>query len=355
MSMSEEDDDRNGSSVAPRDEHPRDELRDEHWMQPQFGSAVADARPDWPPTSPPISQLYWPPQPRSLRSLAVAVALFLLTALSTLAAGSQFAVAYAAGHAPNFDEFFSSYFQRFTEPRLLLAGIPFAATLMVILLAHELGHYFACRHYHIWATYPYFIPAPTLIGTMGAFIRIRSPIVNRRALFDMALAGPLVGFLFAVPALAVAILHSKIVFAADTASSLTFGQPLVERLLEALLRPGLPHANLLLHPIGRAAWVGLFATALNLLPSGQLDGGHILYSLTNHWHRRISLGVALALVPLAYFWWGWLIWAVLLVAIGFRHPQLIDPWEPLDRRRRILAVAALAIFVLVFMPAPLAV
>jgi membrane-associated protease RseP (regulator of RpoE activity) len=132
-----------------------------------------------------------------------------------------------------------------------------------------------------------------------------------------------------------------------------FGQPLIERLLEMLLRPGTPHAYLLLHPVARAAWVGLFATALNLLPAGQLDGGHILYTVASKEHRRISFAVALLLVPLAIkFWAGWIVWAVLLIAIGFRHPPLIDRWEPLDPSRRILAGVALAIFVLCFMPAP---
>jgi membrane-associated protease RseP (regulator of RpoE activity) len=299
----------------------------------------------------PARALLFPPQTRSRRSLFVAIGLFIVTAVSTLAAGAQFAAAYAANQNPALDSFFSDYFRPFTDPRLFLSGIPFAMTLMGILLAHEHGHFFACRHYQINATYPYFIPAPTLIGTLGAFIRIRSPIFNRRALFDMALAGPLVGFLIAVPALAVAILVSKTIPAPD--SSLIFGQPLIERLLELVLRPGVSHARLLLHPIGRAAWVGLFATALNLLPSGQLDGGHILYSVWSGVHRRVSFAVALLLVPLAVrFWAGWIVWAVLLVAIGFRHPPLIDRWEPLDRRRRILAGVALAIFVLSFMPAP---
>lgn len=294
----------------------------------------------------------WTPEPRSRRSLIAAVGLFMITALSTLAAGAQFAAAYAANISPGFDRFFSDYFRPFADPRLFLSGIPFAVTLMGILLAHELGHFFACRHYDIGATYPFFIPAPTLIGTLGAFIRIRSPIFNRRALFDMALAGPLVGFSIAVPALAIAILSSKVIPASD-ASSLVFGQPLIERVLELILRPSVPASNLLLHPVGRAAWVGLFATALNLLPAGQLDGGHILYAVASEWHRRISFAVAILLVPLAVkFWAGWLVWAVLLVAIGFRHPPLIDRWEPLGRRRRILSGVALVIFILCFMPAP---
>jgi membrane-associated protease RseP (regulator of RpoE activity) len=301
----------------------------------------------------PARALVWPPERRPLRSLIVAIGLFAVTAFSTLAAGAQFAAAYAANVPPGFDHFFFDYFRPFLEPRLFISGIPFALTLLGILLAHELGHFFACRHYHISATYPYFIPAPTLIGTLGAFIRIRSPIFNRRALFDMALAGPLVGFLIAAPALGLAILLSKVVPATDASASPVFGQPLIERLLELVLRPGVPHAYLLLHPVGRAAWVGLFATALNLLPAGQLDGGHILYAVASDWHRRLSFAVALLLVPLAVkFWPGWLVWAVLLVAIGFRHPPLIDRWEPLDRTRRILAAVAFAIFILCFMPAP---
>jgi membrane-associated protease RseP (regulator of RpoE activity) len=301
----------------------------------------------------PAQPIVYPPEPRSLRSLLAAIGLFVATAFSTLAAGAQFAAAYAANQSPGFDRFFSDYFRPFFEPKLFVSGIPFAITLMGILLAHELGHFFACRHYNINATYPYFIPAPTLIGTLGAFIRIRSPIFNRRALFDMALAGPLVGFLIAVPALALAILFSKVVPASDASSSFVFGQPLIERLLELALRPGIAHTHLLLHPVGRAAWVGLFATALNLLPAGQLDGGHILYAVASERHRRVSFAVAVLLVPLAIkFWAGWMVWAVLLVAIGFRHPPLIDRWEPLDPTRRILSGVALAVFFLCFMPAP---
>jgi membrane-associated protease RseP (regulator of RpoE activity) len=297
----------------------------------------------------------WPRQKHSLRSLFVAIGLFILTVFSTLAAGVQFATAYAGGQPPALEDFATSYFQPFVQPSLFLLGIPFAATLLGILLAHELGHYFACRHYGIHATYPYFIPAPTLIGTLGAFIRIRSAIVNRRALFDVALAGPLVGFIVAVPAFALAIAKSKFVLVGSEQAAV-FGQPLIQHLLEFLLRPGVPHESLLLHPMGRAAWVGIFATALNLLPAGQLDGGHILYAISSENHRRVTLAVAILLVPLAiYCWWGWLMWAVLLLAIGFRHPPLMDRWEPLDRRRRAWSLVALAIFILCFIPIPLAV
>jgi membrane-associated protease RseP (regulator of RpoE activity) len=303
----------------------------------------------------PVYEPYvWPQQKPSLRSLVIAIGLFIITTFSVLAAGAQFAASYAVGQQPALDDFVASYFQPFIEPRLFLLGVPFAVTLMGILLAHELGHYFACRYYHIHATYPFFIPAPTLIGTLGAFIRIQSPIANRRALFDVAIAGPLLGFLVAVPAFALAIVKSKFIVGSEALD--VFGRPLIERILEAILQPGVAHQNILLNPIGRAAWVGIFATSLNLLPAGQLDGGHILYTLASQSHRRVTLAVAVLLVPLAiHYWVGWFLWAVLLLIIGFRHPPLIDRWEPLDARRRSWALVALAMFILCFMPAPIAV
>ena len=290
---------------------------------------------------------------RQRKSLAIAVLLFLLTLISTLAVGAQFASAYAAGQSPEFNDFFSTYAALLAHPQLLLAGVPFAFTLIGILLAHELGHFFACRYYGISASYPYFIPAPTLIGTLGAFIRIRSPIYNRQALFDVGIAGPVVGFLFAIPALAIAVMYSKVVPFSGEHASIVFGQPVALRLLEAILRPTTPAGDLLLHPIGRAAWVGLFATALNLLPGGQLDGGHILYATASKYHRKITLAVALLLMPLGYFYWrGWIFWSILLLAIGFRHPPLLNRWEKLDPSRLMWAGVAILIFVLCFMPTP---
>jgi len=303
----------------------------------------------------PDSRAGWPETPakQRRRSLLIALILFLLTVASTLAVGAQFSLAYAQDRAPEFEGFLLAYAEIMERPALLLTGLPFSFTLIGILLAHELGHYFACRYYGIAASYPYFLPAPTLIGTLGAFIRIRSPIVNRKALFDVGIAGPIVGFVFAVPALALGIAFSKVVPNAEFNSPVIFGNPLLPRLLETWLRPETAHGDLLLHPIARAAWVGLFATALNLLPAGQLDGGHILYSFASGWHRRVSLVVALLLIPLAYYCWaGWLPWAVLLLLIGFRHPPLMDRWEPLDGQRRIWAVVALLIFLLCFTPWP---
>lgn len=300
-------------------------------------------------------KIHWERQEKRWRrrSLAIAALLFLLTLISTLVVGASFAVSYALGQSPDIDGFFTMYGTLLAHPRFLLAGVPFAFTLLGILLAHELGHYFACRYYGISASYPYFIPAPTLIGTLGAFIRIRSPIYNRKALFDVGIAGPVVGFLFAIPALAVAIAYSRVIPLSQAHPSVVFGNPLALRVLLALLRPGVPPSDLLLHPVGRAAWVGLFATALNLLPGGQLDGGHILYAVASKYHRRVTLGVALLLIPLGYmFWAGWYLWAALLLGLGFRHPPLLYQWERLDRTRLIWTVVAVLIFVLSFMPTP---
>src|SRR5271169_3081694 len=192
----------------------------------------------------PVAVAAWdlPPNPywenlearRQRKSLAIAIVLFVLTLISTLAVGAQYASSYAAWQSPDFDQLFSTYANLILHPSLLLSGVPFAFTLIGILLAHELGHFFACRYYGISASYPYFIPAPTLIGTLGAFIRIRSPIYNRKALFDVGLAGPVVGFLFAIPSLAIAIYYSRVVPFSDAHSSIVFGQPLVMRLLVAV-------------------------------------------------------------------------------------------------------------------------
>lgn len=300
-------------------------------------------------------QLVEAPRPASRkRPLWPALLLFCLTILSTLDVGWEFARSYAEDRQPfSGDDSYASILVPLEHPRLLLMGIPFSFTLMGILLAHELGHYFACKVYRIDASYPYFLPAPTFIGTFGAFIRIRSPITTRRALFDVGLAGPVVGFLVALPAMGFAVATAKIVPDAPIGGYPLIGNPPLVWLLAAMFHPGIHPAWMLLHPIGRAAAVALFATALNLLPAWQLDGGHILYSLAGGTHRRVSLIVSLALIGLglytSYIWafWGFLL---LLLTLRFRHPPVIDVWQPLDSARRIWAVVAVAIFFLCFTP-----
>ncbi|MBI4466332.1 MAG: site-2 protease family protein [Acidobacteria bacterium] len=296
------------------------------------------------------------------RRLGLALTLFLLTVVSTLFVGLHLTQAYEQNQPPYTDAIYSLdiFRQVADDPRLLLSGWPFAATLLGILLAHELGHYFACRHYGIVASYPYFLPAPTLIGTMGAFIRIQSPIVNRRALFDVGIAGPLVGFILAVPALAIGVAHSKIIPGGLEESAVIFGNPPLVWFFAKLFWPEVSPAQLMLHPVARAAWVGLFATALNLLPVGQLDGGHIVYAVAAQKHRLLSRGFLSALLVagllgLRYpeaIWPGWLFWGGLLLLIGLRHPAVLDPGPPLDRRRQLVALLGLVVFALCFTPVP---
>jgi len=296
-----------------------------------------------------------PPHP-STRSLILASGLFLLTLVTSLLAGTHFAAAYAHNQAASLDTFFETFRLLYRHPAALLAGLPFAITLLAVLLVHELGHYFACRHHHIRSSYPFFIPAPTLIGTFGAFILIRSPIRSKRALFDVGASGPLVGFAVALPALAYGVLHAKVIptLGTDGNADLIFGVPLILKLVAAVIQPNAHAADLLLHPVGRAAWVGLFATALNLLPVGQLDGGHILRSVSPRTHWVISLLLPVLLVVLGvYVWRGWLIWAVILLGLRFfRTAPIYDP-TPLDPNRRMGALIALLVFTLCFMPSPL--
>jgi membrane-associated protease RseP (regulator of RpoE activity) len=316
-------------------------------------------QPDWEPLPPfiPIPPRYSTvPAHPPLKTLVLAILLFLLTLGTCLVAGAHFAAAYAENEAVNFDEFLNALTLLYKHPFALISGLPFALTLLSILLVHELGHYFACRHHHIHSSYPYFIPFPSLIGTFGAFILIRSPIRTKRALFDVGASGPLFGFIVAIPALLFGILHAKIVpdLADPKHVSAVLGTPLIVRGLAALFYPHTPAANILLHPVGRAAWVGLFATSLNLLPAAQLDGGHILRSLSPRIHRYFSIVVPLILIalPLFHFWVGWYVWGALLFIIRFfRFVPIFDP-EPLNPARRFGALISLAVFILCFMPSP---
>jgi membrane-associated protease RseP (regulator of RpoE activity) len=311
---------------------------------------------DW--SAAPSADFYYTSVPRPPRKmLVIACILFFLTLCTCLAAGTQFAVAYTNNQAASLDEYVRAFKLFYQHPAGLAAGLPFALTLLAILLAHELGHFFACRYHHIRATYPFFIPFPSLIGTFGAFILIRSPIRTARALFDVGASGPFAGFVLAIPALAYGVLHARVVPGLADASNvdIVFGMPLLLRLFAAALHPGISPGTLLIHPIGRAAWVGLFATSLNLLPAAQLDGGHILRSLSPRLHRYSSILLPLFLIALGLFgaWKTWCVWGVLLFVIRFlRIAPIYDP-TPLDSPRRWAALCALIVFLLSFMPAPL--
>src|SRR5271165_324268 len=237
------------------------------------------------------------------------------------------------------------------RPSRLLMGIPFSASLMAILLAHELGHFFFCEKYAVNATLPFFIPAPTLIGTMGAFIRIKSRIHSRKELFDIGVAGPIAGFVVAVPLLLLGLTLSKPLAPIMGIQSLDVGFPAVFHIAHWILTPGsgstLPLRGLALHPVAVAAWVGMFATSLNLLPGGQLDGGHIVFSISPRLHRWTSILCVAALIPLGkFFWQGWFLWAVML-ALTWRHPSV--PRHPsVSGVRRWLAAFGVLMLVLTF-------
>jgi len=305
------------------------------------------------PQYPPLREMPRVPRRRP-PSIWPALVLFLLTVLSTLSVGTEFALSYAENREPfsGMQDPFSMMLTPFRHPRLLALGVPFSFTLLVILMVHEMGHFIACRIYGIDASYPYFIPAPTLFGTFGAFIRIRSPITTRRALFDVGIAGPIAGFVIAAPAMAYAVATAKIIPGLAAHADLLFGNPPLTRLFVHLFYPGADLHSILLPPIGRAAWMGLFATGLNLLPIWQLDGGHILFSLAPDKHRQASLAVGLTLIALGiYTWHVWVAWGLILTVLSlrYRHPPLYDPWEQLDAKRYVLAAVAIAIFVLSFM------
>lgn len=287
--------------------------------------------------------------------------LLLLTLLTTTIVGAEMAHSFARSRPFDFETNLMGYTRLWHDPSFLIDGLPFSLTLLTILMAHEMGHYLAARHYHVDATLPFFLPAPTLIGTFGAFIRIRSAILSKRILFDIGVAGPLAGFAMLIIPLAAGVAMSKVVHGIGSHGELLFGTPLILRFFEAIFFPGVPTGDIYLHPVARGAWVGLLATALNLLPIGQLDGGHVLYSFlgerTRVWSRfAVAMLALLGLFQLftsAYkMGYMWLFWSAFLVFFGMRHPAIVDP-SPVGRTRSWLGVLALFIFILSFTAAPI--
>jgi membrane-associated protease RseP (regulator of RpoE activity) len=237
---------------------------------------------------------------------------------------------------------------------LLLRGFWYSGTILLILGAHELGHYLACRYYQVDASLPFFIPMPiVLTGTLGAFIKIREPIPTKRMLFDIGIAGPLAGFVFAVPALFVGIAMSPVVKVPEAVSGYSLGEPLLFKAAAWMMWGSVAEGySLNMHPMAFAAWFGLLATALNLFPIGQLDGGHISYAVLGRRSTAVTLGSICIAIGLTYFSKSWLVWTFLLVAMtlamGPRHPRTIDEDIPLDRARIWLSVVALAILIVCF-------
>lgn len=274
------------------------------------------------------------------RSVKVPVILFCATVLTTLAAGAV---------------------QEGTDPLLhpagLLRGIPFSFTLMAILLTHEMGHYIASRRHGVRASLPYFIPSPTFIGTFGAFIKMKSPIYSKTALLDIGAAGPLAGFVAALIAVGFGLAHSHITTIRPGGGTLQLGSPLVFLLFQGwIFGPLPPNSDIVLHPVAFAGWIGLFVTSLNLIPIGQLDGGHILYAIVGRRARYVGLVMIGILVAFGFTGWeGWFLWAVLPLIFGLDHPPVLDTHAPLDATRRRIGWITLAVFVLTFIPVPFSV
>tara|TARA_B100000315_G_scaffold224382_1_gene229877 strand:+ start:6522 stop:7439 length:918 start_codon:yes stop_codon:yes gene_type:complete len=281
--------------------------------------------------------------------------LFLLTILTTLSAG-----AFQSGANP------------FKTPSHLIEGIPFSATLLCILLTHEMGHYVAARWHGVPATLPYFVPGiPLFIGTFGAVIRMKGPILEKRALFDIGVSGPIIGFVFAVISIFVGLRYSHVVVV-DGLVGIQLGEPILFDFLTKIVIGDIPDTyDIVLHPIAFAGWVGLLITALNLIPIGQLDGGHIAYAMFG---ERQPMIAATLILPILFYlgalsiltivfpwmevlpgspgWQGWIIWSLLPLLIGLRHPPVLDTHVPLDSKRRLIGWITIIIFMMSFVPAP---
>jgi len=287
--------------------------------------------------------------------------LLALTFFTTLVVGARLEFNFLAGLPPFTlgDEIFPVGWA--LHGSNLLLGLPFSLTLMLILLAHEMGHYLFCVRYGVSATLPFFIPFPTLIGTLGAFIRIKSRLRSRAILFDIGISGPIAGFVVALVVLIFSLGLSRVAPSGAPPPDIKLGYPLVFHLVRRLLNAmgyatgiaGVPLSRLYLHPVAIAAWVGMFATSLNLLPGGQLDGGHIVFAVSPRAHKTVSGLTILALIPLALFYWtGWLLWAVLLRLSGMRHP-FVPVWPEVTTGRRWLTVVAILMLALTFSYVPI--
>ena len=243
-------------------------------------------------------------------------------------------------------------------PAFLLPGFWYSGTILTILGCHELGHYFACRYYDVDASLPFFLPAPVLTGTLGAVIRIREPIPSKRMLFDIGIAGPIAGFVVAVPALFLGLMLSSVVQIPPDFQGSWLGEPLLFKFAAALTWGTPPEGySINMHPMAFAAWFGLLATALNLFPIGQLDGGHISYAVLGRRSSHLTLAMVGVAIGLTWFSLSWIVWTTLLIVglsiYGRHHPPTFDEDQPLDQTRLALAVFALVMLIVCFTPAPI--
>lgn len=272
-----------------------------------------------------------------MKKYTVPLILFVTTIITTLFAG-----ALQQGINPLKD------FSRLWE------GYPFSVSIMTILLGHELGHYFASKSHRTKATLPYFIPAPSIIGTFGAFIKMKSPILTRKALIDIGATGPLIGFFLSLIACMVGLPMSKIISLKGEENLFILGDSILFFLLVKFILGSIPSGqDVLLHPVAFAGWIGLFVTSMNLLPAGQLDGGHIAYALFGRHYYYISRATVFGIAVLGvFYWYGWLVWAALLLFLGIDHPPIFIWERELSWSRKLIGGISFIIFLLTFTPAP---
>jgi membrane-associated protease RseP (regulator of RpoE activity) len=296
--------------------------------------------------------LAWQPTPKFQDRVWLHVLLFALTLATTTLIGAFHYLGFLAdfGEVP---------LPALSGP-LLVRGLWYSGTILSILGCHELGHYFACRYYDVDASLPFFLPAPPpfLTGTLGAVIRIREPFPSKRALFDIGIAGPIAGFIVLVPALFIGVALSHVARVPPGFAGEELGEPLLFKLASWLFFGSIPEGySVNLHPMAFAAWFGMLATALNLFPIGQLDGGHISYAVLGPRSTYVTFATVAVAIGLASFASSWIVWTtltiVMLIVFGPRHPQVPDEQVPLDRTRRLLALFALIMFILCFTPAPI--
>ncbi len=277
------------------------------------------------------------PLARARNRYVVNVVLFLATVGTTVAAGTMMAGGNLA------------------HPSDWVKGIPFSAALLGILMCHEMSHFLASVRHKVRATLPYFLPFPNAFGTFGAVIKMESPIPDRRALLDIGAAGPIAGFVAALPLTVIGLRYSAVVPpAAMKHGMMLLGDSLLFKLLTYTVKGPIGKGDLMLHPLALAGWIGLFVTAVNLLPIGQLDGGHVSYALFGKrsiWVARVAF---LAFLPLAFLWNVWLFWALLiLLFVRLGHPPPLDDALPLTPTRRVIGWLVFALFILTFIPAPI--
>lgn len=302
------------------------------------------ASPDW------SDQRFEAPEETRFSKYALPTGLFLVTIFTTLWAGAY------QDHPDLFHPFLGAWTMLTERPGELVNGLPFALTLLLILVTHELAHFVCSKAHRVPASLPLFIPGlPVLVGTFGAIIRVRGPILERKALFDIGISGPLAGFVVAMVALVIGLRYSQVEIGVSTPTPFLVGGSLLLDTVMSLMMGDLPAgATVNLHPIAEAAWFGLFVTCLNLLPIGQLDGGHVAYALWGDRQRVIAFAALPILFALGYFGWhGWLLWIGMAGLLGFAHPPIPCPQASLGPVRVWLGRATVVLFFLIFPPFPI--